>query len=262
VETSFIDTTDASAVAAAVRPSTRLIFVETPANPTLEESDIEAVAEIARQHEVLFAVDNTFLTAVLQRPLDLGADVSVYSTTKYIEGHSAALGGAVVARDEALLERIRFVRKCTGGIQAPFNAWLTLQGLKTLPVRLERQSTTAGTVAAWLDAHADVARVHSRGAILSFELDGGVDTARRFLRVLQLCRLVEHVGSVETLITHPATMTHADVPKPHRESVGVTDGLLRLSVGLEPADAIIADLEQAITHAREGEEVRPCVAVA
>ncbi|MFI4881479.1 MAG: trans-sulfuration enzyme family protein [Phycisphaerales bacterium JB064] len=275
VESTFVDTTDVDDVRRAVRENTRLIFVETPSNPVLEISDIRAIAKVAREAGALLAVDNTFQTAVLQRPLDLGADISVYSTTKFIDGHSLALGGALVSRDAQLLDRIRFIRKCTGAIQTPFNAWATINGLKTLPLRLARQSETALAIARWLADHEAVDVVNYpglangatrelaesqhlptlggaqplHGAVLSFEVAGGVEAARRVAEALELCTLVEHVGSVETLITHPATMTHADVPAEQRRSCGIADGLLRLSVGLEPAEAIIADLERAIAYA-------------
>jgi len=272
IDTTFVDTTNVDAVREAVRPNTKLLFIETPSNPVLEVSDIRAIAEIARYSGALLAVDNTFQTAALQQPLDLGADISVYSTTKFIDGHSVALGGALVSRDPALLERIRFVRKCTGAIQTPFNAWATINGLKTLPLRLSSQSKTAAAIASWLDGHPTIARVHypglhtdgahalaerqhtgthtglepCHGAVLSFELRGGLGAARALAERLDLCSLVEHVGSVQTLVTHSATMTHADVPAEQRRDCGIADGLLRLSVGLEPAGAIIADLERAL----------------
>jgi len=165
VETSFVDTTRVGAVSAAVRRNTRLIFIETPANPTLEVTDIEATAAVAREFGAALAVDNTFMTGVLQQPLTWGADASVYSTTKWIDGHSAALGGAVVSRDEKLLERLRFIRKSTGGIQTPFNAWLTVQGLKTLPLRIRRQSETAQEVANWLVEQAGFPKGFTRGPV-------------------------------------------------------------------------------------------------
>lgn len=268
IETSFADATDLASVRAAVRPNTRLVFVETPANPTLDITDIRGVAQITREAGALLAVDNTFLTPILQRPLDLGADISVYSTTKFIEGHSVALGGSLVTRDNALLDRFRFVRKCTGAIQTPFNAWLTLNGLKTLPLRIRHQSQSAATIASWLASRTGVTTVHHpsllpgvareiaeaqhdglHGAVVSFEIDGGIETGRRFVESLRRCTLAEHVGAIDTLITHPATMTHADVPAETRSAVGITDGLLRLSVGLEPAPAIIDDLDQALTIA-------------
>jgi len=235
----------------------------------------------------VLAVDNTFLTPVLQQPLDLGADVSVLSTTKGIDGHSIALGGALVTRDRELDDRFRFVRKCTGGIQSPLNAWLTINGLKTLPMRIRRQSDSAAIIATWLASRPDVKSVHhpslasgrtreitetqhhgAHGCVVSFEIHGGLESGRCFVEACALCTLVEHVGSVESLITHPASMTHADVPRAQRRDAGVTDGLLRLSVGLEPVDEIIADLEQALaasrteesaTNANAGEGV-PCAA--
>lgn len=270
VRCSFADATDPAALAGAVRPNTKLIFIETPANPTLELTDIRAVARIAKAAGALLAVDNTFLTPVLQRPLDLGADITVSSTTKFIEGHSAALGGAVVSRHQTTLDRLRFIRKSTGGIITPFNAWLTLQGLKTLPLRIRRQSEHAAVIAAWLADRPEVACVHypglrgfpqadlagtqhstHHGAVLSFDFvaaDAGA-FARAFVTGLTHCRLVEHVGSVETLITHPASMTHADLTPDQRLAVGITDGLVRLSVGLEDPRAITADLASALDTA-------------
>ncbi|MAY73134.1 MAG: cystathionine gamma-synthase [Phycisphaerae bacterium] len=277
VESTFVDATDAKAIEEAVIPGrTKLVFVETPANPTLELTDIRAAARAARQSGALLAVDNTFLTSVLQKPLDLGADVSVYSTTKFIEGHSVATGGALVSRDPALLEKLRFTRKCTGGIQAPFNAWETLRGLKTLALRVQRQSATAERVAAWLAERSEIGVVYHpsrprdvaqraiadrqhlgakgsrHGAVVTIELGGeyALATAAAFCRALKLCRLVEHVGSTETLVTHPATMTHADVPPEQRAAAGVSDGLVRISVGLEEPDEIIADLARGIDAAR------------
>ncbi len=268
IQSSFVDTTDLAAVLAAARPETRLVFAETPANPTLDLTDLAALGRFARSIGALLAVDNTFQTAALQRPLDHGADVSVYSTTKFVEGHSVALGGALVAKDEALLERLRFVRKCTGGILAPLNAWLTLNGLKTLPLRLERQSASAQSLAERLAEHPATSRVlypglpdfpgreiaerqhlGAHGAVLAFELAGGAESARRLLGAVQLCRVVEHVGAVETLLTHSASMTHAGVSPEQRALVGVTDGLVRLSVGLEDLESIWDDLTSAIAVA-------------
>ena len=283
ITTSFVDTTDLAAVQAAVQPATKLIFVETPANPTLDLTDLCAVADIAHAAGAKLAVDNTFLTPLLQQPLDCGADFCVTSTTKFIEGHSAALGGAVTSRDEDGLEALRFIRKCTGAIQTPLDAWLTLQGIKTLPVRLQHQSATAAELANWLAGRDDVRRVHypslgdarsrriaatqhlgAHGAVLSFELVGGLEHARSVAQRASGFRLVEHVGSVETLITHSATMTHAGVSKEQREAVGVTDGLLRLSVGLEPAATLRAELEAALEacapQQEEQEEVVTCSA--
>ncbi len=270
VDCTFVDATDPANVAAAVRPNTRLIFIETPANPTLELTDIRAIARIAKRANALLAVDNTFLTPVLQQPLELGADITVSSTTKFIEGHSTALGGAIVSRDESLLQRVRFIRKCTGGIIAPLNAWLTIQGLKTLPLRIRRQSENAARIAAWLAARPEVTTVNypglddhpqsalaaaqhlgHHGAVLSFDF-AGADSgafARAFVTGLKRCRLVEHVGSVETLITHPASMTHADLTEAQRLDAGITPGLVRLSVGIEDFRTILQDLETAFAEA-------------
>ena len=268
VTTDFVDTRDLDAVRDALRPNTKLVFLETPSNPTLDVTDVRAVSDVAHAAGALVAVDNTFLTPLLQQPLDLGADVSVYSTTKFLEGHSAALGGALVTRDADLRERLLAVRLATGGIQTPFHAWLTLQGLKTLDVRLERQCATAQSLATWLCEHPLVARVHypslapeqergiaedqhlgAHGAVLAFELRTGEAGARAVVGSVRDLRLVEHVGSVETLLTHSATMTHGAVPRDERERVGVTDGLLRISVGLEPFEVLRADLEQALDAA-------------
>lgn len=192
IESTFVDARNNEAIRDAVRPNTRLIFIETPANPTLELTDIEAAAAIAHEAGALLAVDNTFMTAALQRPLDLGADVSVYSTTKFVDGHSVAMGGALVSDDESLLERIAFIRKSTGAIQTPFNAWLTLQGIRTLPIRIEHQSQTAAVIAQWLNTNPSIASVNypalqsfpqtdlarkqhlgAHGAVISFEIHGG-----------------------------------------------------------------------------------------
>ncbi len=268
IRTTFVDSTNPQAVADAITPHTRLVFVETPANPTLDLTDIEAISRITRG--IPLAVDNTFLTSAIQQPLDLGADISVYSTTKFVDGHSAALGGAIVSRDPALLERVRFIRKSTGAIQSPLNSWLTLQGLKTLPLRIQRQSQTAASLAQWLVHEPGVRLVHHpslatgearriaerqhagglHGAVVTFELDTDSYDIHRFLGALRLCRLVEHVGSVETLITHPASMTHADVPAAQRAEAGIADGLLRISVGLENLADITADLQRAFEASR------------
>lgn len=265
IETSFVDSTDLVEIRESIQLNTRLLFVETPANPTLALTDIHGCAKIASDHGIILAVDNTFLTPILQRPLDHGADISVYSTTKFIDGHSVALGGALVTKSEQLAERIRFIRKCTGSIQSPFNGWLTINGLKTLPLRIRAQSQSAEEIARFLHAHPEVARVAhpslatgsdseiadrqhlgGHGAVVSFDIEGGYDAACAFVQSLNHCTLVEHVGSVETLITHPASMTHADVPREQRIKAGISDGLLRLSVGLEPAPELIADIEQAL----------------
>lgn len=285
IECTFVDSTNPETIAEALRPETRLVFLETPANPTLEITDIKACRDAIGRDDVLLAVDNTFLTPVLQQPLELGADISVYSTTKFIDGHSIALGGALVTRNAKLHERFRFIRKCTGAIQTPFNAWLTINGLKTLPLRIREQSRSARIIAEWLSKQpgvsatyypslgsaasrkiADRQHLGADGAVVTFEIAGGLEPAKAFAESLELCTLVEHVGSVETLLTHPATMTHADVPRTQRLAVGITDGLLRLSVGLEPVEALIADLEAGLASASalttEAKETESCAAIA
>ncbi|MBX3379278.1 MAG: PLP-dependent transferase [Phycisphaeraceae bacterium] len=280
ITASFVDTSDVQAVEDAITPRTRLVFAETPANPTLKLVDVEAIARITKKLGIPLAVDNTFLTPVLFRPLDLGADIAVYSTTKYIEGHNATVGGSISTRDARLLDRLRLFRKSLGSIQAPFDAWLTLKGLKTLPLRIRQHSRSALRVARYLEGHPKVTKVfypglsefpqhdlalrQSRsqfaakrstknadsqtffGGIVAFEVAGGVDSGVTVMNNVQLCTLAENLGATETLITHPVSMTHGDVPREQRERTGITDGLIRLSVGLEDAADIIADLEQAL----------------
>jgi len=280
VEASFVDTANLDAVAQAIRPDTQLVFIETPANPTLKLTDIAAVVKVAHKAGIKVAVDNTFLTPVLQRPLDLGADITLLSTTKYIEGHNSTVGGSIATRDEVLLERLRLVRKTLGCIQSPQESWLTLRGLKTLPLRLQQHSTNAQKVAEWLEQHPKVAHVHFPGlasfpqlalaqtqqalpgGILAFELKGGAEAGIQLMNTVRLCILAENLGAVETLITHPVSMTHGDVTREIRDRTGISDGLVRLSVGLEnPAD-IISDLENALAAIEIGEakEVETCLA--
>jgi cystathionine gamma-lyase len=267
VEFTFADTADPGAVSAALRPNTRLILTETPANPTLKLTDIRAVSEIARSRSIPHAVDNTFLTPYFQRPLELGADISVHSTTKYFDGHNATVGGAIITRSKELDEPIRFIQNATGVIMSPFVAWLTLQGVKTLSVRLDRQAANAMAIAQYLQDHPKVERVcypglddfpqralareqaSGFGAMLWFEVQGGVKAGKALMNSVKLCSLAENLGSVETLITHPVTMTHADVDESERKRVGITDGLVRLSVGLEDVEDLIADLAQALERA-------------
>lgn len=277
VSARFIDTADVAGVRRAITQRTKLVFVETPANPTLKLTDIEAVAAITRAAGVKLVVDNTFLTAVLQRPLDLGADVSLYSTTKFIEGHGSTVGGALVSRDAELLDRLRFVRKSLGTIQSPFEAWLTLRGIKTLWLRLREHSRTALTLAHYLESHPAIERVYYpglrdhpqaelarrqhrargsdqplHGGILSFEVRGGVEAALRFVERVRLITLAENCGAVDSLLTHSASMTHADVPREQRLASGISDGLVRLSVGLEDPLDLIADLDRALSGLGEG----------
>jgi len=267
ITASFVDTSRPEEVERAITPHTRIVFIETPANPTLKLTDIAAVARVTKRAGILLAVDNTFLTPVLQRPLELGADISVLSTTKYIEGHNATVGGSVATKDQALIDRLRLVRKTLGCIQSPLESWITLRGLKTLPVRMQRHSENALAVARWLEQHPSVERVYYPGlesfpqkeladrqqalpgGMLSFEVRGGTEAGIAVMNSVKLCSLAENLGAVETLITHPASMTHADVPPETRAAIGISDGLVRLSVGLESPRDLIADLEQAFRAA-------------
>lgn len=270
ITASFVDTSDAANVEAAITSATRIVLIETPGNPTMKLTDIEAVSQVTRRHSILLAVDNTFLTPILQKPLELGADISVLSTTKYIDGHNATVGGSIATRDEKLLERIRLIRKTIGTTQAPFEAWLTLQGIKTLPARLRLHCEGAAIIARWLENHPAVERVYypgldsfpqkalaekqqrAPGGMLAFELKAGVEEAIRALNNVQLCSRAESLGSLETLITHPSSTTHADLDPELRRRLGIADGLIRLSVGLEAPEDIIADLERAFAAAASG----------
>jgi cystathionine beta-lyase/cystathionine gamma-synthase len=267
VEFTYADTARPDAVADAMRANTQLILTETPANPTLKLTDIAAISKIARANGIAHAVDNTFLTPYYQRPLELGADMSIHSTTKYLDGHNATTGGAVVTADEDHAERIRFIQNSTGTIMSPFVAWLTMQGIKTLSERMDRQSANAMAVARFLEEHPRVERVvypglasfpqhglaatqaSGFGAMLWFEVVGGVAAGKALMGSLELWTLAENLGSVESLATHPATMTHAAVPAHERARVGITDGLVRLSVGLEDPEDLIEDLARALESA-------------
>ena len=273
VESSFVDTSNLGAVRAALRPNTRILFTETPGNPTMTLTDIAAISAIAREHGLLHAVDNTFLTPLLQRPFELGADISVLSTTKYIDGHNATIGGSLATHDGLLLERFRLIRKTVGSIQSPFEAFLTLQGIKTLPARLRIHCENAMVIAHWLEAHPWVKRVYypglrscpqfalaerqqkAPGGMLSFELEASAEDTFAVMNALRLCTRAESLGSVETLITHPASATHGDIPIEERDRLGITDRLIRLSVGLEAPEDIIADLEQAFASVLQGNAV-------
>jgi cystathionine beta-lyase/cystathionine gamma-synthase len=259
----FVDTTDISSVRRGIQPNTRMIFVETPTNPTMEITDLRAISKLARGQKLITVADNTFATPYLQTPLDLGIDIVVHSATKYLNGHSDMLGGLVVLNDAKLTERLRFIQKSVGGILSPFEAWMCLRGIKTLAVRMARHDANAMEVAAFLNSHRKVRKVNYPGLVshpqhwlaqkqmrgfggmISFDL-GGLEKAKRFLKSVKLCSLAESLGGVESLISHPATMTHASVPPEERERIGVTDGLVRISVGIEDLEDILEDLKQAL----------------
>jgi len=264
VSFSFVDTSDPAAVRAALRDNTRLILTESPANPTMKLTDLAAVSAIAKERGIPHAVDNTFLTPYYQRPLELGADFVIYSTTKYFDGHNATVGGAVVARTAEQDQQLRFIQNATGMIMSPQVAWLTLQGCKTLSVRMDRQSANALAIANFLSSHPKVAHVcypglpefpqyelarrqaSGFGAMLWFEVKGGLRAGKALMDSVKLWSLAENLGSVESLITHPVTMTHADVEEAERQRVGITDGLVRASVGLEDVEDLITALSDAL----------------
>ena len=259
----FVDTTKLEQVRKGIKKNTRMIFIETPTNPTMEITDLAAIAAIAKRKKLISVADNTFATPYLQRPLDHGIDIVVHSLTKYLNGHSDMLGGMVIANDPHYIARLRFLQKATGGILSPFDSWLCLRGTKTLPVRMDRHGLSAQHIAEWLVTQKKVKKVfypglqaHPQhrlakrqmknfGGMISFDL-GGLSAANRFVSRLKLCTLAESLGGVETLITHPASMTHASIPPAQRQKIGVTEGLVRISVGLEDVDDLIDDLAQAL----------------
>jgi cystathionine beta-lyase/cystathionine gamma-synthase len=264
---SYVDTTDADAVRAAITPATRMLWIETPTNPLLKVSDLEAMVSIARENNILLGVDSTFATPVFLRPLDFGADIVMHSTTKYLAGHNQIIGGVLVTSDEHVFEKMKYIQKTIGAVSSPFDCWLNLSGLKTLHLRMKRHEESAMQVAQFLESHAKIERVlypglpsHPQHAVakaqmsgfsgmIAFELTGGTEAGKTLMNNVQLCGLAESLGSVETMITHPASMTHADVPVEDRRKRGLTDGLVRLSVGIEDVEDIIADLENALEKA-------------
>ncbi|MFA6467334.1 MAG: PLP-dependent aspartate aminotransferase family protein [Bacteroidota bacterium] len=259
----FIDTTIIDNVVKAFKPNTKMIFVETPTNPTMKITDLNAIARFAKERKILSVVDNTFATPYLQQPLEMGIDIVLHSVTKYLNGHSDMLGGFVGTSNPKVIERIRFLQKATGGIMSPFDAWLCLRGTKTLAIRMQQHCKSAQQIAEWLATQKKVGTVNypglrshpqhglakkqmrGFGGMISFDL-GSLANAKKFLKSVKLCALAESLGGVETLISHPASMTHASVPKADRIKNGVTDGLVRISVGIEDVEDIIADLKSAL----------------
>jgi cystathionine beta-lyase/cystathionine gamma-synthase len=259
----FVDTTDVKNIDTAIRPNTKMVFVETPTNPTMEITDLAAVAKLCKIKKLISVVDNTFATPYIQNPLAFGIDIVLHSATKYLNGHSDMLGGLLVLNDTRLIERLRFIQKSVGGVLSPFDSWLCLRGIKTLAVRMARHETNAMEVASFLSRHRKVKTVYYPGLIthpqyrlakkqmrgfggmISLDL-GSLENAKKFLKHVRLCALAESLGGVETLISHPATMTHASVPPEERNTIGVTDGLVRISVGIEDVEDIIDDLKEAL----------------
>jgi len=262
----YVDSSDPANIENAIQANTKLIWVETPTNPLLKITDLEAVGKIAKKHNILFGVDSTFATPVFLRPLEFGADLVMHSTTKYLSGHNQLIGGVVITNREDLFDSLKFVQKTIGAVPGPFDCWLTILGIKTLDLRMKKHDSNAQTVAEFLEAHPKVSSVTYPGlsshpsheiakkqmsgfsGMISFELNGGIPAGKTVMNSVKLAKLAESLGAVETMITHPATMTHADVPKKEREARGLTDGLVRISVGIENPDDIIADLKQALNQ--------------
>ncbi len=264
LEFTYVDTTELDRVREAMRPNTRMVFVETPTNPLMKITDLAAVAEITRApHPIPLVVDNTFLSPFFQRPLQLGADIVVHSTTKYLNGHSDGVGGIAILAQEDTYTRLKFIQNAAGAILGPFDAWLVLRGVKTLAVRMRQHEANARAIAEHLRHHPKVKKVNypglpehpqhalakrqmtGFGGMMSFET-GSVDNARSLLNRVRLCSLGESLGGVESLISHPATMTHAYLGEQERQRLGITPGLVRLSVGIEDVEDILADLDQAL----------------
>jgi cystathionine beta-lyase/cystathionine gamma-synthase len=266
LEFSFVDTSSTDAVLGSLRPNTKMLYIETPTNPTLRVADIAAMSKLANDHNATFVVDNTFLSPYLQRPIEFGAHIVVHSMTKYLNGHSDSTGGAVILTRPEEAEKIYFIQRSAGTGLAPMDCFLVSRGIKTLAVRMLQHNANGISVARHLDAHPKVRKVHypglpghpqheiarrqqrGPGAMLSFDLEN-LEAARRFLNQVKICSLAESLGGVETLISLPALMTHASMPQEVRERVGITEGLVRLSVGIEDVEDIIADLDQALLYA-------------
>lgn len=267
IDVSYVDTTNVDAVRSVITPKTRMLWIETPTNPLLKVSDLEEMVKIARENDILLGVDATFATPVFLRPLEFGADIVMHSTTKYLAGHNQIIGGVIVTNHQHVFEKMKYIQKTIGAVSSPFDCWLNLSGLKTLHLRMKRHEESAMAVAEFLERHNKIDRVlypglasHPQHAIakaqmsgfsgmIAFELTGGTEAGKRLMNNVQLCGLAESLGSVETMITHPASMTHVDVPVEDRRKRGLTDGLVRLSVGIEDVDDIIADLESALETA-------------
>jgi len=264
VETSYVPADDLDAYEKAIQPNTKMVWLETPTNPLLRLVDIRAIAEIAHRHKLLVVVDNTFASPYFQQPLKLGADIVVHSTTKYINGHSDVVGGALVLNDEEAYEAIKFYQNAAGGVPSPFDAWLILRGIKTLAVRMRQHEENARAVAGFLAEHPRVERVYYPGLVshpdhelakrqmsgfggmVSFQPKGSLVDIAQIVRRFKVFALAESLGGVESLVCHPASMTHGSIPKDIRESRGLTDTLLRLSVGIEDKEDLMRDLEQAL----------------
>ncbi len=264
LEFDWVDMTDVENVKKSIKKNTRVIWIETPTNPLLKLIDIKAVVEVAKQHKILTVVDNTFMSPYFQKPLLLGADIVVHSTTKYLNGHSDVIGGALVVNDKKVFEELKFLQNAIGAVPSPFDCWLVLRGIKTLHVRMRQHEENAKRIAEYLEKHPKVKKViypglksHPQhelakkqmsgfGGMISFEIKGSLEDAKRFLKKTKIFSLAESLGGVESLIEHPAIMTHASLPKEVRGKLGISDGLVRLSVGIEDVDDLIKDLDTAL----------------
>ena len=260
----YVDSSNPENVENAIRSETKLFWIETPTNPLLKITDLNAISKIAKKHQILFGVDSTFATPVFLRPFEFGADIVMHSTTKYISGHNQIIGGIIITNDKEIHERMKFVQKTIGAVPSPFDCWLTLLGVKTLHLRMHRHASNAQAVAEFLESHPQVEKITYPGlkshpqygvakeqmdgfsGMISFELKGGIPAGTTVMNNVKLCSLAESLGAVETMITHPASMTHVDVPAEERHARGLTDGLVRISVGIEDPEDIIDDLKQAL----------------
>ena len=267
LEFSYVNTSNPSEVEKAIKSNTKLLWVETPTNPLLKVTDLDAMNKIAKENKILFGVDSTFSTPVFLKPLEFGADIVMHSTTKYLSGHNQIIGGAILTDNEDIFNKMKFIQKTIGAVSSPFDCYLTMLGLRTLHLRMERHNDNAQAVAEYLESHDKVSRVAYPGlqsdpgheiakkqmqgfsGMISFELKGGIPAGKHVMNNVKLCFLAESLGAVESMITHPATMTHADVPEEDRHARGLTDGLVRLSVGIEDKEDIIEDLKNALKHA-------------
>jgi len=263
----YVDTSQPETVRQAIRPETKMLWVETPTNPLLKVTDLTAMSAIAKEHGIYFGVDSTFATPVFLRPLEFGADIVMHSTTKYISGHNQIIGGILITDRDDINDQFKFIQKTIGAVPSPFDCWLTLSGVKTLHLRMARHAESAQKVAEYLESHPkietvsypglashpqhDIAKAQMSGfsGMISFELKGGIAAGKTMMNSVKLAGLAESLGAVETMITHPATMTHAEVPDEERRARGLTDGLVRLSVGIEDVADIVADLDQALAAA-------------
>ena len=267
LEFTYVNSSNPEEVKAAVKENTKLLWVETPTNPLLKVTDLHAMNKIAKENNLLFGVDSTFSTPVFLRPLEFGADIAMHSTTKYLSGHNQIIGGSIHTNNEEIFDKMKFIQKTIGAVPSPFDCWLTTLGLRTLHLRMQRHNENAQEIAEFLENHPKVSRVSYPGlkshpgheiakqqmngysGMISFELSGGIPAGKHLMNNVKLCFLAESLGAVETMITHPATMTHAEVPADERHARGLTDGLVRLSVGIEDVDDIIDDLSQALENA-------------